>query len=149
MIFGNIQHLEEYPFLEHAVQNCFAYVKTHALAEYETGCYEIDGKQLFVNIVQYETTLPQNRFWEAHRQYLDVHFLLSGTEQIDLNFIHNMEQNGYKEEDDFLLLSGEKNSSVIMQSGDFLICYPHDAHRTAIQVSEAASIKKAIFKVQL
>ena len=149
MIFGTLSCLEEYPFLEKAVQDCFAYAKAQDLSTFEPGCHEIDEKRLFVNITQYTTTDAQNRFWEAHRQYLDLHLMLQGEEQIDLNFITNMRQSEYQKADDFLPLEGEKNSSVILRNGDFLICYPHDAHRTAVKVTDPAAVKKAIFKIQL
>lgn len=59
------------------------------------GRHPIDGDRLFVNIVEYTTTTPENRFWEAHRAYLDIHLMLDGAEQIDLNFIQNMAQKEY------------------------------------------------------
>lgn len=147
MIFGNIKNLNEFDFLEDDIKRCFEYAKNNDLAGYEKGSYEIDGSNLFVNIVEYETTTPENRFWEAHRNYLDLHLMLNGTEQIDVNFINNMEQKEFVEKDDFLPLEGEKNSNVILNNGDFLICYPNDAHRTAILVEESSKIKKAIFKI--
>ncbi len=149
MIFGNIRHLDEYPFLDKAIKDCFAYAQTNHLIDYETGRHDIDNDRLFVNIVQYETTTEENRFWEAHRQYLDLHLMLNGTEQIDLNFIANMEQKDYQPKDDFLPLEGEKNGSVILREGDFLICFPNDGHRTAVQVNSPETIKKAIFKISL
>ena len=53
------------------------------------------------------------------------------------------------EKDDFLPMEGEKNSSVILRDGDFLICYPGDGHRTAVAVDGPEQIKKAIFKVSI
>ena len=147
MIFGNIHNLKEFPFLEEKVKECFEYAKSHNLVSYEEGSHEIDGERLFVNIVEYTTTKPEERFWEAHKNYLDVHVMLQGTEQIDLNFIQNMEQKEFVEKDDFLPLEGEKKASVILQDGDFLICYPSDGHRTAVAVDGPETIKKAIFKV--
>lgn len=147
MIFGNIQNIREYSFLETGLLECFAYARTHKLAEYEPGSYEIDGKRLFVNIVEYTTTAPEKRIWEAHKKYLDLHLMLTGTEQIDLNFISNMERKDYVAKDDFLPLEGEKNSSVVLGAGDFLICYPNDGHRTAVSVGEPEKVKKAIFKL--
>ena len=44
-------------------------------------------------------------------------------------------------------MEGEKNASVVLREGDFLVCYPSDGHRTAVQVEEPETIKKAIFKV--
>ncbi len=149
MIFGNIQNLNEFAFLEEAVQECFAYAKAHDLLSYEKGSHEIDGERLFVNIVEYTTTTPENRFWEAHKNYLDVHVMLCGEEQIDLNFIQNMEVKEFVEKDDFLPMDGEKKASVVLRKGDFLICYPADGHRTAVAVAEPVTIKKAIFKVRI
>ena len=149
MIFGNIDNLEEFSYLEKQIMECFAYAKSHDLASYEKGSHEIDGDRLFVNIVEYATTTPVERFWEAHKNYLDVHVMIHGTEQIDLNFIQNMDVKGFVEKDDFLPMEGEKNSSVILRDGDFLICYPGDGHRTAVAVDGPEQIKKAIFKVRI
>lgn len=149
MIFGNLNNLVEFPFLEEKVKECFAYAKSHDLVSYEKGSHEIDGERLFVNIVEYTTTTPEERFWEAHKNYLDVHVMLRGTEQIDVNFIQNMEVKEFVAEEDFLPMEGEKNSSVILRDNDFLICYPSDGHRTAVAVNEPQTIKKAIFKVRV
>ena len=75
--------------------------------------------------------------------------MLNGQEQIDLNFIENMEQKEYVEKDDFLPMDGEPNSHAVLRAGDFLICYPEDGHRTAVAVNESEKIKKAIFKVRI
>lgn len=149
MIFGNIHNLKEFPFLEEKIKECFEYAKSHNLVSYEEGSHEIDGERLFVNIVEYTTTKPEERFWEAHKNYLDVHVMLQGTEQIDLNFIQNMDVKEFVEKDDFLPMDGDKNSSVILRDGDFLICYPSDGHRTAVAIQEPEKIKKAIFKVRI
>lgn len=149
MIFGNIRQMEEYPFLEEAVKECFAYIWEHDLNSYEKGSHPIDGERLFVNIVEYTTTTAENRFWEAHRDYLDVHVMLRGEERIDVNFIGNMQCGEYGKKDDFLPMEGEKNGFVILRPGDFLICYPSDGHRTAVAPGKPETIKKAIFKVRI
>lgn len=149
MIFGNISQLKDFDFLDSNIKVCFDYAKAHNLMAYEKGCHEIDGEKLFVNIVEYTTTEAKNRFWEAHKNYLDIHIMLEGPEQIDVNFIENMEQKEFVEKDDFLPLEGKKNGSVVLNKGDFLICYPSDGHRTAVAVDDPKHIKKAIFKVQI
>ena len=149
MVFGNIRDRKDFSWLEAVVGKCFDYAAANDFLFYEKGSHPIDGDELFVNIVEYETTTPENRFWEAHRQYLDLHFMLRGPEQIDINFIDNMEQKEFVEKDDFLPLEGDPNSHVILNAGDFLLCYPADAHRTAVQVGAPATIKKAIFKIRI
>ena len=149
MIFGNIQNLREYLCMEDGIFECFNYAKENNLSAYDRGCHEIDAKRIFVNIMEYETVKPEDRFWEAHREYLDVHLMLEGTERIDLNFIQNMDVKEYAAKDDFLSMDGEKNASVILKPGDFLVCYPTDAHRTAVAADKQENIKKAIFKVKI
>lgn len=149
MIFGNIRQEAAYGFLPEDLKEFFVYAASHELAGYEKGSHPIDGERFFVNIVEYETTLPENRFWEAHRKYLDVHLMLDGQEQIDLNFIQNMDQKEFVDADDFLPMDGRPNCHVVLTKDDFLICYPDDGHRTAVQVEKPERIKKAIFKVRI
>ena len=150
MVFGNIRDLKDYSWLEEGVQKSFQYAKEHDLLSFEKGRHDIDGDDLFVNIVEYETTTPEERFWEAHRQYLDLHFMLRGPEQIDVGFIDDMEQKEFVEADDFLPLEGEPSARCVLKNaGDFLLCYPADAHRTAVAVDGPAVIKKAIFKIRI
>ena len=149
MIYGNIHYKNQGTEVSDRVNACLIYALSHDLAEYEPGSYKIQGDDWFVNIVSYETTTPESRFWEAHREYLDVHLMIDGLEQIDLNFIDALEQMPYVDEEDFLPLVGEKKSSIVIENGDYLVCYPEDAHMTALQVREPVQIKKAIFKVKI
>lgn len=149
MIFGNYKNLEDYDFLDSKIKKCFEFAKANDLLSFENGSYPIEGEDLFVNIVEFTTTNVESRFWEAHKKYLDFHQVLSGSEQIDLNFIENLKEESYTEKDDFVKLEGEKNSSVILRPGDFLICYPADGHRTAIALKEPSKVKKAIFKIRI
>ena len=147
MIFGNINHEKTYAKLDKDLFNCLEYTKNNNLVKLEKGSYEIDGKNIFVNIVEYDTCEKEDRFWEAHKKYIDIHFMIKGREKIELNFIENLTKKEYEEEGDFLQLDGESNSYVELCEGDFLICYPEDAHMTSLKVDEKENIKKAIFKV--
>lgn len=150
MIFGNISNLDEYSYLNDKFKAAFKFFKDNDLKSFQTGRHEIDGDDLFVNIVSYDTTTEEERFWEAHKDYIDLHVLIEGSERIDLNFLDNMEKGDYVKEDDFQKAFGEKNSTVnLLKQGDFLICYPNDCHMTALIVEDKSNVKKAIFKIKL
>ncbi len=149
MVFCNKNIRDEYPLLDKQIKECLEYAESNSLVQWETGTHDIDGERLFVNIVEYTTTAPEERFWEAHKAYFDLHLMLRGTEQIDLNFIQNLEQKEYVPQDDFLPLEGEKNCSVVLNEGDYLLCAPADAHRTAVSFKAPCKIKKAIFKIKV
>lgn len=149
MIFGNLNQAQRYAFLPEKVKAFFKYVKEHDLLSYEEGSYKINGDEFFVNVNEYDTVLREDRFWEAHKKYIDVHVMLKGQEFIDVNFIDNMQLGEYKADNDFQALDGDYKASVKLNPGDFLICYPEDAHRTGVIADEACHLKKAIFKIKV
>ena len=96
MIFGNINHEKTYAKLDKDLFNCLEYTKNNNLVKLEKGSYEIDGKNIFVNIVEYDTCEKEDRFWEAHKKYIDIHFMIKGRERIELNFIENLTKKSTK-----------------------------------------------------
>lgn len=149
MIFGNMDNLQDYSFLEANIRACFAYAQANNLLEYAKGSYAIDGDALKVNIAEYTTSAAETRIWEAHKAYLDLHLMLRGKERIDTNHIQNMSVGDYQPARDFVPMDGNGNCSLILAPGDFLICYPTDGHRTGICVEGPEDIKKAIFKIKI
>lgn len=149
MIVGNIHYKQASTEISAKLQECLDYAHAHNLSEMEPGSYPIRGEDLFVNIVSYETTEPEHRFWEAHKAYLDLHLLLAGSERIDVNFLDNMELKSYIAKDDFLPAAGARKASVLLEAGDYLVCYPEDVHMTALYEGHSEKIKKAIFKIKI
>ena len=150
MIYGNLNNKDMLKCLPEAILKVFDYASKNDLQAFELGKHEIDGEKVFVNIVQYDTTTVESRFWEAHKKYLDIHFMLQGKERINLNFKDNLSFKKYVEEDDFLEFEGDENSTVVLEKDDFLICYPEDIHMTCLKADEKESnVKKAIYKVIL
>ena len=149
MIFGNLYY-NQTAVLGPDIKKCFQYYKQNDLASIKPGSYEIEGHRIFVNIDEYKTQPEQERFWEGHRKYIDVHVLIKGTERIDTAFKENMRENPYDEQKDMLTLTGETQASVYMlRAGDFLICYPEDIHKTAIHAELQNKVKKCIFKIAI
>ena len=150
MIFGNINQEKTYEFLPENVKACFKYVKEHDLLNYEKGTHKINGDNLYVNVAEYTTVKREERFWEAHKKYIDVHMIIEGKESIDVSFCDDMQIKSFDENRDFVELIGEEKANVnLINKGDFLICYPEDAHRTAIMCQQSQTMKKAIFKIKL
>lgn len=147
MIYGNVRQLDKFNFLGEKILECFHYAKTHDLMAMKPGFHEINGQDFYLNLCEYTTMTVEERFWEAHRKYLDIHFMIKGVEQIDFCFINTMEQGEYVPDQDFLPMEGEPSGSLLLKEGDFLVCWPEDGHRTAIAPENPEKIRKAIFKV--
>ena len=149
MIYGNLKDIDRYSFLKQREQEALKYAAQNALAELEPGRHDVDGDRLYFNLAEYETKLPEEGFWEAHRQYVDIHVMLRGKEKIFVNFMNRMQAGEFEADKDYLPLEGPESGYVLLQEGDFLICYPEDAHMTGIMTEQKESIKKAIFKVRI
>ena len=149
MIYGSIHHEKTYAFLPSAIRKALSFVRTHDLAALPTGRNEIDGDTLYVNIAHYTTGPCEEKIWEAHRIYADVHILAAGTERIDVSAIERMEMGDYDPARDFIPAAGEVDASVVMHPGDFLVCLPSDVHRSGVMADSPAPLKKGIFKVRM
>ena len=128
MIFASTHSPESQGILEDGIRKALAWAASTDMAALETGPHTIDGDDLFVNVIEYTTKNPEERFWEAHKEYLDLHFPIRGEEQIDLALLEDLKAGDY----------------------DFLVCYPQDVHRTAVAVNgQPETIKKAVFKIRI
>lgn len=114
-----------------------------------TGCTYIEEDQFFVNILIYQTNTSDQRIWEAHHDYLDVHLMLAGEEYIDHNFIEKMTLGAYHLEEDNQEVFGVPANRIHLLPQQLLILYPGDAHKTGICVDRPISVKKAVFKLKL
>ncbi|MDD6057661.1 MAG: YhcH/YjgK/YiaL family protein [Clostridiales bacterium] len=149
MIFGNTKQFDAFAFLDEKLKKCLLYATTQDLHTAKPGRYEIDGESIYMNLEEFTTMSAEGRDYEAHRRYLDLFYVVEGAEQVDFNFIENMKQIDYDAQKDRASFEGESAGSVILRAGDFLICYPNDAHRPAVCVGEPRKIKKAVFKVRI
>lgn len=68
-------------FEEEFLQKIFEFLEKNDVSKFENGRYDIDKDNLFLNIATYNTTTPENRVWEAHKEYIDVHMMIKGKEK--------------------------------------------------------------------
>lgn len=88
------------------------------------------------------------RVFEAHRNYLDIHFVISGEEGMGYADISKLTvTKEYDESGDYLLLSGDYDK-LILKPGDFCITFPEDAHIPAMTAG-GEGLKKAVVKIRL
>lgn len=147
MIYGTISQLDRFGHLEPAVRRSLEYARAHDLAPLEKGRHDVDGDALYFNVAEYTTGPSEEKAYEAHRAYIDVHYMIQGEEQIEVAFVSRMEQGEYQPEGDYLPVSGTAAACVTLREGDFLVCYPEDGHKPGVQTGAPRAIKKAIFKV--
>ena len=110
---------------------------------------EIDGSDVFAFPAAYTSKKQEDSVWEAHRNYIDVQYIVDGNECIGYEYIENLEvTKEYDEKGDALLLKGE-GTMVKCSPGLFMVLFPEDAHMPGVQDSCACDMKKIIVKVRV
>lgn len=149
MIFGRLQDLIKKPVFTEKLLSKLQLLNEMDFSTYAAGRHELDEESFFF-VNEYETKEAADCFWEAHQQYLDVHFIVAGTEKIAVDHIANQQvKEEYDAVKDAIILDGEVNSVLMMNPGDALICFPEDTHMTGILAKEKRKIRKIVFKVKI
>jgi YhcH/YjgK/YiaL family protein len=148
MIHDHIFNAANYAFPNPLLGKGLAFLQSSEVAKLPTGRFEIDGDRLFALVQEYSTKLGKDCFWEAHRKFIDIQFVASGTEAIGyapLSTLKIIEP--YDAAKEMMKLSG--NGSVLnFTAGMFAIFFPQDAHRPCMAAGGVVSpVRKIVVKV--
>lgn len=149
MIFDNIKNRRYYR--ENGLAEVLEVMSNITVDNFPEERIEIVEGEIFVNPVMLDSKAEENCIFEAHKKFVDIHYIVSGVEVIKVSDISNLSDIGeYNEQNDILFYkTGEGSATVVLKAGDFLVCYTHDAHKVAIQHDGVSSIKKLVGKVRV
>ena len=122
------------------------YLQETDLQHLVPGRYEIEGRSLFALVFEYQTKPREAAFWEAHRQYIDIQYVQSGTELIGYAPLALMECGSYDEGDDIVRAEGE-GEFLELRAGFFAVLGPQDVHMPGLLRDVPHAVKKVIVKV--
>ena len=115
----------------------------------ENGKYELEDGA-FANVFSYTTNLRSDSKYEAHKKYIDVQLILSGTEIIAVESLDTMYTHACIKPYEFdaeLYAGNDDGVDYVMNAGDFLILLPEDAHMPGVAVDEPTEVKKVVLKI--
>ncbi len=111
----------------------------------EPGRYELPNG-LYLLVQHYGPKKLEEAVWEAHRNYLDIQYVVSGDEYIGWAPLADMQTKiEYDPAKDMHRLTGQ-GSLVAIPQGYFMILHPDDAHLPCIEY-KAREIVKLVVKV--
>lgn len=149
MITGNIKDFEKYLCMHKSFPKAFEYMKKCIIDDNAF----IDEPDVKGKVTAKETNDKYDNTdimtLEAHRKYIDIHFITDGAERFGYAHIDRLKPTTeFDEEKDFQLLVG-KADSLILKKGDFIITYPEDAHAPSLKCSESDTVKRTVIKIIL
>ena len=147
-----IKDAARYEPLSDRIAEALKWLQTVDTAALQEGKNAIRDEDIFCSVSFYDTTGVDDRPWEGHRKYIDIHFMIKGKEIIDISPIYAMQvKKDYNAQTDFIEFEGVAQQHILLKEGMFLIAFPEDIHKTALQVvsGKACTVKKGIIKVLL
>ncbi len=149
MIFDNIKNAQLYYGLSERIKKGLEFLQTADLASLPVGKQELDGKDLFIAVSEYNTKDVAGDF-EAHDKYIDVQYIVSGNERIDYAERALTEETiPYNPEKDVVKIKCGRFIPLSISAGQFAIFFPEDAHRPNVTDCVNAFVKKVVVKVKI
>jgi YhcH/YjgK/YiaL family protein len=146
MILDNLHHASLYKPLSPRIALALDALMND-LRKKPIGRYEIQSDQIYA-MVQTYTTKPQSEGkWEAHQKYIDIQYILAGTEVIGAAPLDSLkEKTPYDPTKDVAFYEGQ-GQFLTLHANDFMILYPHDAHMPQIAPSgNRETVQKIVLK---
>lgn len=149
MILDNIKNASLYYNLGERIELGLKYLKETDLSKLEPGRYEIDGTNVYAVASSYDTRTMDQLKWEAHRNYIDIQYILEGSEKMGYAHISQMDASTeYNETKDVQFYQG-KGDFVTVNGGNFAMFFPEDVHAPNMAVDTPSPIKKVLIKIAL
>ena len=152
MIYDTISHADRYRGLHPDIDRVLQEVTAYTPDNYPAGRVELDGERVFLNLAEYDTHAAAEAMMEAHREYIDVMYMVEGTERIYVKPTERLQSvsKAYDPAVDALLADIDGGSCEIrLEAGDFIILFPQDAHAPACHAERPAHVKKIIGNVKI
>ena len=130
------------------VLKALEFMKTNDLSQMAVGTHVIDGKNLWVNIVDADLKTRKAARLEAHAKYIDVQIPLSGRETFGVKpVVECARPDGRMDRiNDILFYDDPIEKTITVEPGTPIIFGPDTAHAPLIGKGR---IHKAIFKARM
>jgi YhcH/YjgK/YiaL family protein len=150
MILDTIENKDLYTALSPRIKASFKYLAETDFSLLAPGRYDIDGSNIYALVQEYQTIPKEQGKWECHKDYIDIQYVLSGTEQIGYGNIEGMKiQTEYNPEKDIAFLSGNGDYLTIGKD-TYCIFFPNDAHQPKIAVNNnPEKVRKVVIKIKI
>lgn len=149
MILDKLENADFYTCISENLKKGFEFLKNTDLQTLKIGRYEIEGKDVFALVSEYDSKKPEDCRLEAHQNYADIQYIVSGKEAIGFVTLKNQEVTvAYNPEKDIVFFSGE-TTPLILEAGMFAVFFPQDVHRPCMQIDGPEKVKKVVVKVKV
>jgi len=146
MIIDDITNCDKYK--DHPLfSKAFDFLRTTNLAKLSDGRTDVLGDDLFVLASRNGTNSIDSKL-EVHRRYLDIHFIVSGSDTVGWKYLTDCNKpiEQFREKEDYQLYGDVDYMKFELIKKKFMIVYPSDAHAPCI---ETKNLFKIVVKIRI
>lgn len=146
MIVDSIKNAELYYSLSPRIKQAFDWLAKTDVSALEAGRHDIDGDNLFVNVMEVELKPREAAALEVHDRYIDIQIMVGETEEYGWSErcdCHSPREE-FNRERDVQFFTDVPQMFFSLNERQFAIFFPEDAH--APMLGEGA-VRKLIFKL--
>lgn len=148
VIMDRLENAETYFEMNPLFEKAFAFLGRSDIGELPAGRHEIDGDRLFCIISQGPGKSRAEAKLEAHRRYIDIHFIIDGVDEMGWKptAACTIQDVSYSVKDDIEFFKDEPRTWIQVPAGSFAIFFPEDGHAPMISDRD---IHKVVLKVAM
>ena len=146
MIICSYQELKRYEATIPGLAEAMAFIAE--LKSYEPATYLLSGGNKI--LVQQGTTKPvENALAEAHRKFLDIQYIVAGSEVVGWAPLEEMTPAGeFNEEKDAGMYNGDVQF-ITVPAGFCYVVYPEDGHMPCVHLDAPTNYTKIVVKLKV
>lgn len=148
MIFDSLKNCALYYSLHPRLKRAFELIEATDWSALEAGCHELEGRDIFVNVMDVALKRPEEAKLEVHDAYIDIQVLVQGAcETFGWSERGALRQplGEFNREKDIRFFDDVPQTCCTLRPGQFTILMPEDAH--APMIGEGR-VRKIIVKVR-
>lgn len=148
MIIDSIKNTKLYFGLGKGIEEAFTWFGKKG-QKITIGKHKIRSNEIFAIVSTYKTKTKKQGSWEAHKKYIDIHFIVKGAEKIGYANINQLKIiSPYNKTRDYTFFAGNGNFFTLNKNS-FGIFYPGDAHMPGITLGNIKNVIKVVIKVKV
>jgi YhcH/YjgK/YiaL family protein len=146
MIIDHLTRASLYRTLDARFERAFAFLERDDLNTLATGTHELDGRRMYALVQEYQTKRAEDGKWEAHRNYIDLQYVVSGSERFGFAPVGRMAEGPYDSERD-MERPAVDGTFTELGAGEFMVLWPGEAHMPGMAIGEPAAVRKIVVKI--
>lgn len=153
MIIDSITNANFYSIKK--IQEVLNFIVSHDFSQEKAGKYMVENSDVFYMMHEKETSAVTDSFWESHKIYTDIYYIIEGSEVVCYTKPEDLKiKTPYDEQKDLVLYEHTGTglvNPVLLNTKHFMVLRPGEVHMANISPVQGKNnrVKKAIFKIKI